>query len=108
MQPTAMSCLLSYIVEPMNGLIDDSVSASHASYDCENPNHGHGALGQFHLGTVKDVSKDIAAANRIRYGGIMKGTNAEALFAQPDSDGGLIGGASLKAEFFNVMNGIPK
>jgi len=58
---------------------------------------------------VKDnVSADIAAATRIQYGGSMKGANAEALLAQPDIDGGLIGGASLKADFFNVINGIAK
>ena len=58
---------------------------------------------------VKDnVSPDIAAAVRIQYGGSMKGANAKDLLAQPDIDGGLIGGASLKDDFFNVINGIPK
>ena len=56
----------------------------------------------------KNVSEDIATATRIQYGGSMKGANAEALLAQPDIDGGLIGSASLKADFFNVINGIPK
>jgi len=55
-----------------------------------------------------NVSADIAEAVRIQYGGSMKGANAEGLLAQPDIDGGLIGGASLKADFFNVVNGIPK
>lgn len=55
-----------------------------------------------------NVSADVAGAVRIQYGGSMKGANAEALLAQPDIDGGLIGGASLKADFFNVINGIPK
>lgn len=36
----------------------------------------------------------------IQYGGSVKGSNAAELFAQPDIDGGLIGGASLKAEEF--------
>jgi triosephosphate isomerase len=36
----------------------------------------------------------------IQYGGSMKAENAEELLAQPDIDGGLIGGASLKAETF--------
>lgn len=56
----------------------------------------------------KNVGEDIATATRIQYGGSMKGANAEALLAQPDIDGGLIGSASLKADFFNVINGIPK
>ena len=43
---------------------------------------------------------DIAAATRIQYGGSVKPGNAAELFAQPDIDGGLIGGASLKADDF--------
>ena len=54
-----------------------------------------------------NVSPEVAAAVRIQYGGSMKGANATELLAQPDIDGGLIGGASLKADFFNVINGIP-
>ena len=34
------------------------------------------------------------------YGGSVKGDNAAELFSQPDVDGGLIGGASLKADEF--------
>jgi len=41
-----------------------------------------------------------ANAVRIQYGGSMKPSNAKELFAQPDIDGGLIGGASLKAKDF--------
>ena len=37
---------------------------------------------------------------RILYGGSVKPDNAATLFAQPDIDGGLIGGASLKAADF--------
>jgi triosephosphate isomerase len=42
----------------------------------------------------------IAAATRILYGGSVKASNAAELFAMPDVDGGLIGGASLKADQF--------
>ena len=42
----------------------------------------------------------IAVATRILYGGSVKAGNAAELFAQPDVDGGLIGGASLNAEEF--------
>jgi triosephosphate isomerase len=41
-----------------------------------------------------------AGAMRIQYGGSMKPDNARALIDQPDVDGGLIGGAALKAETF--------
>jgi len=37
---------------------------------------------------------------RILYGGSMNAANAASLLAQPDIDGGLIGGASLKAPDF--------
>jgi triosephosphate isomerase len=43
---------------------------------------------------------DIAASIQILYGGSMKGENAAGLLAMPDIDGGLIGGASLKAANF--------
>src|SRR5262245_36308483 len=42
----------------------------------------------------------LAAALPILYGGSVKPDNARSLFAQPDVDGGLIGGASLKANDF--------
>jgi triosephosphate isomerase len=42
----------------------------------------------------------IAGDVQILYGGSMKGENAAGLLAQPDIDGGLIGGASLKADDF--------
>jgi triosephosphate isomerase len=41
-----------------------------------------------------------AAGARILYGGSVKPSNAQALFGQPDVDGGLIGGASLVAADF--------
>jgi triosephosphate isomerase len=43
--------------------------------------------------------KDTAEAVRILYGGSVNPGNAAELFAQPDIDGGLVGGASLKPEF---------
>ena len=48
------------------------------------------------------AGKDEAIAGdvQILYGGSMKGENAAGLLAQPDIDGGLIGGASLKADDF--------
>ncbi len=47
---------------------------------------------------------DIAEAVRIQYGGSMNAGNAKELLAKPNIDGGLIGGASLKAEFGQVVN----
>jgi triosephosphate isomerase len=45
-------------------------------------------------------NKDFAARVRIQYGGSMKPDNARGLLNQRDIDGGLIGGAALKAESF--------
>ncbi|MGH8299001.1 MAG: triose-phosphate isomerase family protein, partial [Steroidobacteraceae bacterium] len=42
----------------------------------------------------------IAEATRVLYGGSVKASNAAELFAMPDVDGGLIGGASLKSDEF--------
>jgi triosephosphate isomerase len=41
-----------------------------------------------------------AAEMKLLYGGSVKADNAAQLFAQPDIDGGLVGGASLKAADF--------
>jgi triosephosphate isomerase (TIM) len=46
------------------------------------------------------IDATIGGSLRILYGGSVKGSNAVALFAEPDIDGGLIGGASLVAEDF--------
>ena len=47
----------------------------------------------------------IAENTSILYGGSCKGSNAKELFENPDVDGGLIGGASLKAEeFLQIVN----
>lgn len=47
--------------------------------------------------------KECADATTIQYGGSMNAKNAEELLDQPDVDGGLIGGASLKAEDFSII-----
>jgi triosephosphate isomerase len=43
---------------------------------------------------------DLLEQTRILYGGSVKPDNAVELFAQPDIDGGLVGGASLKVSSF--------
>ena len=45
-----------------------------------------------------------AAAIRIQYGGSMNASNAAELLSKPNIDGGLIGGASLKADFGKIVN----
>jgi triosephosphate isomerase (TIM) len=46
---------------------------------------------------------DVSEAIRIIYGGSVKPQNAKDIFAMPDIDGGLIGGASLKAQDFATI-----
>ena len=53
------------------------------------------------LGFMYD--QGVADGVRIQYGGSMKPGNAAELLAQPDIDGGLIGGASLKADDFTAI-----
>jgi len=60
----------------------------------------HAALRQV---IAKQYNTDIAENTTILYGGSCKPANAESLFSQPDVDGGLIGGASLKAESFTEL-----
>ncbi len=49
---------------------------------------------------VREKDAKIASSLRILYGGSVKPDNAAELFAQPDIDGGLIGGAALDADAF--------
>ncbi len=56
----------------------------------------HAQLREF----LSSIDGEVAQGLRILYGGSMNAANAESLLAQPDIDGGLIGGASLKAEDF--------
>ncbi len=49
------------------------------------------------------LDTDIAAALTIQYGGSVKAANAAELFSQPDIDGGLIGGASLRVDEFMAI-----
>ena len=49
---------------------------------------------------LAEKDAELAAQTRILYGGSVKAANAAELFAQPDIDGGLVGGASLDAAEF--------
>jgi triosephosphate isomerase len=49
---------------------------------------------------LKEISAELADKTRILYGGSLSPKNADALLRCPDVDGGLIGGAALKAEDF--------
>ena len=54
------------------------------------------------IGEIYDEAT--ADAIRIQYGGSMNAGNAAELLAKPNIDGGLIGGASLKPDFGQIVN----
>lgn len=53
---------------------------------------------------IDNVSADVSATLRIQYGGSVTAANCKELAAKPDIDGFLVGGASLKPEFVNIVN----
>ena len=55
--------------------------------------------------TIKELyNEEVANSVRIQYGGSVKAANANELFNTTDIDGGLVGGASLKADFGKIVN----
>ena len=50
-----------------------------------------------------NTSPEVAATTRIIYGGSVNGPNSKELAGQPDLDGFLVGGASLKPEFIDII-----
>ena len=54
------------------------------------------------IGEIYDEATEQAI--RIQYGGSVSAASAPELFAQPDIDGGLVGGASLKPDFGKIVN----
>jgi len=51
----------------------------------------------------KNYNQDVANKLRIQYGGSVKASNAKELFDMPNIDGALVGGASLKEEFSDIV-----
>lgn len=51
----------------------------------------------------ENVSAEVSAATRIQYGGSANAKNCGDLIAKPDIDGFLVGGASLKPEFADIV-----
>ena len=62
-------------------------------------------IGVIRAALARKYGKRVADKVRIQYGGSMKPSNVDGLMKQPEIDGGLIGGASLKAEdFASIVN----
>ena len=60
-------------------------------------------IGVIRAAIASKYGEETAQKVRIQYGGSMKGSNVKGLMAQPEIDGGLIGGASLKADQFAAV-----
>ena len=61
------------------------------------------AVHKFIRDHIAKQSRDVAEQVIIQYGGSVNDKNAAELFGQPDIDGALVGGASLKADAFSVI-----
>lgn len=60
-------------------------------------------IGAIRKAIERQYGKEVSDAVRIQYGGSMNPKNVKGLMAQPEIDGGLIGGASLKAQDFATI-----
>ncbi len=69
------------------------------------PEQANAVMGEYIRSLLKDLySAGVADALRLQYGGSVTAANAAALMAQPEIDGALVGGASLKpAEFAAIV-----
>ncbi|MHB2016938.1 MAG: triose-phosphate isomerase family protein, partial [Candidatus Xenobia bacterium] len=66
----------------------------------DNPGNANKTIHTIRETVGKLMGDDVAGAMRILYGGSMNAGNVDAFMAQHDIDGGLVGGASLKADSF--------
>ena len=60
-------------------------------------------IGVIRAAVARKYGRDVGDSIRIQYGGSMNPKNVKGLMAQPEIDGGLIGGASLKAPDFSLV-----
>lgn len=67
----------------------------------EQAQEAHAALRKW---LAENVSAEVAEETRIIYGGSVTAASAAGLISQPDIDGFLVGGASLKPEFVDIVN----
>ena len=96
----------------LTGLSDEQVSEVVIAYEpvwaigtglTATDEQANETIGVIRKGIERKYGKDVAEKVRIQYGGSMKPGNVKGLMAQPEIDGGLIGGASLKAADFSAI-----
>ncbi|MDO5382048.1 MAG: triose-phosphate isomerase [Eubacteriales bacterium] len=89
----AAECVIAY--EPIWAIGTGRVATSQQAQDvCE----------AIRLNIRELYGEEVASSIRILYGGSVNACNAAELFAQEDIDGGLVGGASLKPDFADIVN----
>ena len=97
------------IMEMLQGVQKEDVSSCIFSYEpiwaigtgrTATPEQAQAVCAAIRATLVELFGAELADSLRILYGGSMNVGNVESLFAQPDIDGGLVGGASLKASSF--------
>ena len=96
----------------LNGLTADQVAEIVIAYEpvwaigtglTATDEQANETIGVIRAAVAKKYGQDTADKVRIQYGGSMKPANVKGLMAQPEIDGGLIGGASLKAADFSAL-----
>ena len=98
----------------LNGLTEDEIKNVVIAYEpvwaigtglTATDEQANETIGVIRAAIARKYGKRVANAVRIQYGGSMNPKNVKGLMAQPEIDGGLIGGASLKApDFSQVVN----
>ena len=114
-------------VRKLNGQVDHCVEQVHRAFDgipaeqartavvayepvwaigtgeVATPEDAQEVCGEVRLTLAEMYPGELADGVRVLYGGSVKSSNVEALMAQPDVDGALVGGASLDAEEFAAL-----
>ena len=98
----------------LNGLTNDEVKNAVIAYEpvwaigtglVATDEQANETIGVIRKAIERKYGREVSDAVRIQYGGSMNPKNVKGLMAQPQIDGGLIGGASLKAaDFAQVVN----
>jgi len=96
----------------LHGLTNDEIKTSVIAYEpvwaigtglTATDEQANETIGVIRKAIERKYGKDVSDAVRIQYGGSMNPGNVKGLMAQPEIDGGLIGGASLKAPDFTSV-----
>ena len=96
----------------LNGLTEDEIKNVVIAYEpvwaigtglTATDEQANETIGVIRAAIIRKYGKRVGNAVRIQYGGSMNPKNVKGLMAQPEIDGGLIGGASLKAPDFSLV-----